>query len=134
VSRARFLALGCLLLTLACAPSRDTPRGAAEAFLDAHYVRIDLEASRELSIDLARAKVDHEITLTEDVEITEETQQPRVNYRLARADEAERSAQYAYELTVRVTGLDPFKRLVMVTVRQGQDGWAVTNYSEGELD
>jgi hypothetical protein len=122
-----------LLAAAACSEPSASPRATAEAFLDAHYVRIDLEGARALVTGLALDKVDKEIALTEEHEITEETRQPRVNYKLHRGDESPSSAQFAYELTIRAPGVDPFKKLVMVTVRKGDGAWSVTNYNEGEL-
>jgi hypothetical protein len=55
-----------------------------------------------------------------------------VNYKLKRSDETAAAAQYAYELTIRPSGMDPFVKLVTVTVRSHDGGWTVTNYSEGE--
>ena len=119
-------------LALGCARAGSGPRATAEAFLDAHYVRIDLPAAVEFVSGLARDKIDKEIALTKGQEIDHSTQQPRVSYKLQRADESEASAQYAFQLTVRPPGADPFKKLVMVTVRSADGKWSVTNYSEGE--
>jgi hypothetical protein len=127
------LAAAAALLAAACSEPGSTARSTAEAFLDAHYVRIDLDATRELVSGLAREKVEHEISLTRDQPIDGETLQPRVNYKLHRADEAAEAAQYAYELTIRPPGIDPFTKLVMVTVRNDADRWAVTNYSESDM-
>ncbi len=123
-----------LAMCAACTGAPDSSRGVAEAFLDAHYVEIDLDVSRDLCTGLARYKVDKEIELTRDVEIGEDTRKPRVNYRLEDAREKAGHAQYAYELTIRAPGLEPFSRLVMVTVRDTDGSWTVTNYSDGEFN
>jgi hypothetical protein len=128
--RAGVLAL--LIVLVACSDPRSNARSAAEAFLDAHYVRIDLEGAKEHASGLARDKVDEEIELTRDQEITGDTRQPHVNYRLQRGDETPASAQFAYELTIRAAGSDPFTKLVMVTVRNQEGAWKVTNYSESD--
>jgi hypothetical protein len=116
----------------ACNDPSSGARSKAEAFLDAHYVHIDLETAREQTTGLARDKIEKEIALTKDQQITAETHQPRVNYRLHRGDEADAAAQFAYELTIRAAGLEPFTKLVMVTVRNQDGGWKVTNYSESD--
>src|SRR3989442_384662 len=59
---ARALALSALLLA-GCRAAANTPRGTAERFLDAHYVRIDLPAALEFTADLARHKVENEMRL-----------------------------------------------------------------------
>ena len=116
----------------ACSKPGSVPRSAAEAFLDAHYVRIDLTAAETLASGLARDKVEKEIALTKGQEINRETLQPRVTYKLQRADETKTVGQYAYELTIRAPGADPFHKLVTVTVRSLDGAWSVTNYSEGD--
>lgn len=118
---------------LACSQPGSSARATAEAFLDAHYVRIDLDQTRELVSGLAKDKVEKEILLTKDQHIDGETLQPRVNYKLHRADEAGAAAQYAYELTIRPPGVDPFAKLVMVTVRNDAGAWSVTNYNESDM-
>ena len=121
-----------VVVAAACGGAASDARSAAEAFLDAHYVRIDLQSAREHASGLARDKIEKEIELTKDQEITGETHQPRVNYRLHRGDESPTAAQYAYELTIRATGSDPFAKLVMLTVRKQEGGWKVTNYNESD--
>jgi len=116
----------------ACRHSMDTPRGVSDAFVDAYFVRIDLDAARSLSSGLAQKKIDEELELTSQVEIDAETHQPRINYTLQHASEEPQQAQYAYELTIRPPGLEPFERLAMVTVRNQDGAWRVTNYSVGE--
>ena len=54
-----FVMLSALLS--ACRADPSTPRGTAERFLDAHYVRIDLPAALPYTTDLARHKVEEEI-------------------------------------------------------------------------
>jgi hypothetical protein len=129
----RALAALALASLAACSDAGSGARTTAEAFLDAHYVRIDLETAKARASGLARDKIESEIALTKDQEITGETRQPRVNYRLHRGDESAGAAQFAYELTIRASGTDPFTKLVMVTVRNQDGAWTVTNFSESEM-
>src|SRR3989442_14096471 len=78
---ARALALSALLLA-GCRAAANTPRGTAERFLDAHYVRIDLSAAREFTADLARRKVEDEMRLVRGPAIDETTRKPSVHYPL----------------------------------------------------
>ena len=117
----------------ACSDPSTSARSAAEAFLDAHYVHMDLDRAKEHASGLARDKIDKEIQLTKNQEITGETRRPHVNYRLQRGDETPTAGQFVYELSIRVDGADPFKKLVMVTVRNDQGAWAVTNYNDSDL-
>jgi hypothetical protein len=118
-------------MLLACGSGGGTSRGVAERFIDAHYVRIDLGASRAYTRGLALQKVDDEIRLTAGQTIDDGTRVPRVHYTLA--DEQVRSddvVSYTYDATFRVEGADPVERTLQLTVRRGDDGWKVTNYQE----
>jgi hypothetical protein len=123
------IAAGAMLLG-ACAGG-DGPRAVAERFLDAHYVRIDLPASRGYTEGLAQQKIDDEIRLTSGQAIDDGTRMPRVHYRLreeqVRGDDV---VSFAYDATFRVDGADPLHRTLQLTVRRGGDGWKVTNYHE----
>lgn len=120
------------LVLASCQTSTSTARGAAEAFLDAHYVAIDLDASRSMCSGLALDKVEREIELTSKVSIEGDTHKPRINYRLDQARESPDRVQFIYELTIRASGLEPFAKLVMLTLRRSDDTWSVSNYSEGD--
>ena len=53
--------VGLLLVTallVGCHPDPSTARGTAESFLDAHYVRIDLQGALPFTSGLARHKVE----------------------------------------------------------------------------
>ena len=115
----------------ACGSADDTARGIAEQFVDAHYVQIDLQASRPLTKGLAREKVDEEIRLTAGQAIDASTRVPRINYELSeeRIGGAD-VVSYAFDATIRADGSDPIERTFQVTVRRDEDGWKVTNYQE----
>jgi len=132
IARRTLMVAAVVIVAAACTPEAGSSRAVAEAFLDAHYVRIDLDASRELCAGLARSKVDKEIELTSDVEIDASTKPPRINYRLEEARETPGYVQYAYELSIRAPGLEPFERLVTLTVRDQHGEWAVTNFNDSE--
>jgi hypothetical protein len=129
--------LGCLasvlaLAIVACSSPSGSPRAAAEAFLDAHYVRIDLEAARAFCAGLALEKLEREIALLKDHEEASAAERPRVTYRLEEAHDADERAQYAYELAVHPTGTDPFHKLIVLSLRDEGSGWRVSNYSESD--
>lgn len=115
-----------------CTPSGESPRATAEAFLDAHYVDIDLEAARPLCAGLALDKLDKEVALTRDAAIDAETRKPRITYRIEESrDDADR-AQYAYVLEIHPDGADVFRKLVLLSLRKEADGWRVSNYTESD--
>ena len=131
VPRAALLVALVTVVAACGAPARNS-RSAARAFLDRHYVAIDLDAARGLTVSLAASKIADEIELTRGFVIDAGVAKPRINYSLARSDEAELKARYVYELTIRPPGLEPFAKLVTLSLRSTADGWRVTNYSESD--
>jgi hypothetical protein len=122
---------GMVLALAACRPDPHTPRGTAERFLDAHYVRIDLPAALDLTVGLARQKVEQEMRLVAGQVIDDTTRKPTVYYRLLEErPDGERAATYLYRGTISVADADDFQRRWLVTVRAGEGGWRVTNFEE----
>jgi hypothetical protein len=120
-----------VLIAVACAPDPATPRGTAERFLDAHYVRIDLPGALEFTTGLARSKVEAEIRLVQGQAIDENTRKPSVHYRLLEEHpDGEQAVNYLYRGTIAVEDADRFERRWLVTVRYAEGGWRVTNYQE----
>ena len=124
--------VGLLLAVAACAGPGQGSRSMARAFLDRHYVAIDLVAARELTAALALSKIDREIELTRGMVIDADTAKPRINYRLERFEEGDLAARYVFELTIRAPGLEPYQKFVTLGLRLTADGWRVTNYSEAD--
>ena len=120
------------LLFAACASVGESPRATAEAFLDRHYLAIDLAAARELCVDVARAKLDEEMELTADVAIDAQTRKPRIDYRQGHVEESADRARYQYELEIEAGGYSPFKKHVLLTLRRTDVGWRIANYSESD--
>lgn len=120
------------LVAGACRPDPASARGAAERFLDAHYVAIDLDAALPLTTGLAHAKVERERALTAGVPADDTTRKPQVWYRLLeeRASGADATVQLLYQGTVSPEGVDRFERRWLLTVRQEPGGWIVSNYEE----
>ncbi len=126
------LALCLLAAAAACGSPDRVARSTARAFLDKHYVAIDLGAARGLTTSLALSKLDREIELTRGLVVDADAAKPRINYRLTRSDEGESVARYIYELTIRAPGLEPYEKLVTLSLRSTADGWRITNYSEAD--
>jgi hypothetical protein len=119
------------LLAAGCAPDPATPRGTAERFLDAHYVRIDLPGALEFTTGVARHKVEDELRLVQGQPIDETTRKPSVHYRLLEEHpDGEHAVNYLYRGTISVEDADRFERRWLVTVRFAEGGWRVTNYQE----
>ena len=128
------IAFAFLVSALAAASCRSdpaTPRGTAELFLDAHYVRIDLAATLPFTSGLARQKVEDEIRLVSGQQIDETTRKPSVHYKLLEEHpDGDAAVNYLYRGTITVEDADRFERRWLVTVRQADGGWRVTNYQE----
>ncbi|HYB98920.1 MAG TPA: hypothetical protein VEC57_07250 [Candidatus Limnocylindrales bacterium] len=127
------LLLLCLLMgppLAGCTADDSTARGTAEAFLDDHYVRIQLTDALAHTTDLARQKVEKEIELARDSAIDGETAKPHVSYTQKLAREDAQRATFEYELLIRPEGMEPFRRLVLVVLKPAGDVWRVTNFSE----
>ncbi len=132
------VAILCVLSALlggGCHPDPRTPRGTAESFLDAHYVRIDLAAALPFTSGLARHKVESEIGLTQGQPIDESTRKPSVHYRLLEEHaDGEQAVNYLYRGSINVADAEAFERRWLVTVRREDAGWRVTNYQEMALE
>jgi hypothetical protein len=125
------LALLLLLMLNACQSDPSSARGVAERFIDAHYVEINLPAAKAYCTGLALSRVEEEIRLTEGQQIDESTRKPQVHYRLREEKpRGEKSTSFLYETTISVDGADQFTKKILLTLRRGEEGWQVANYSE----
>lgn len=115
----------------ACYSDPQSARGIAEQFLDAHYVQIDLQTAKAFCTGLALSRVEDEIRLTTGTTIDEGTRPPQVYYRLieekARNQE---NASFLYETVFSVDGAGQFSKRILLTLRQGDEGWRVANFKE----
>jgi len=127
----RVAALLVVLAAPGCRPDPSTARGAAERFLDAHYVAINLPEALTLTSGVAHHKVEEEIGLTRGQRIDETTRKPTVHYRLLEEHpDGELAVNFVYLGTIAVEDADRFQRRWLVTVRREDAGWLVTNYQE----
>ena len=114
----------------ACRAAEGTPRAAAEDFLDAQYVRIDLQSSLKKTDGLASHKVREELRLTQGLDAPAEENKPRVHYSLLSDRRDGEETAFVYRLTISPVGSEPFTRDVIVTVGKRDDAYRVTNYME----
>jgi hypothetical protein len=120
-----------VLVLAACGPDPSTARGTAERFLDAHYVRIDLPATLELTAGVARHKVEEELDLVRDQPIDDSTRKPTVHYKLLEEHpDGDAAANFLYLGSIRVEDAGSFDQRWLVTVRRQDGGWKVTNFQE----
>ena len=117
--------------SFSCGRDAGTPRGVAELFLDAHYVRVDLPAAQTYTMGLAHEKVEDERRLTRGQAIDAATRMPRVHYRLVEERiRGENAMSFVYDATFQMDGADAFHRKLQLTVRRDSNVWKVTNYQE----
>ncbi len=127
----RIAALALAALAVACTPDTDTAGGVAQAFLDEHYVRMDLAAALEHCTGLARHKVEEEIRLIEGQEIDGTTMKPSVSYSLAEERATgENRKTFLYDGEVRLRGGGEFEMRWMVSVKRDEGVWKVSNFQE----
>ena len=127
----RIAVLMALALAAACRPDPTSAQAAAERFIDAHYVAIDLATSQALTTGLAHAKVLQERALVGSQTIDETTRKPQVWYRLLQERPLDDGAvQFLYEATLSPEGAERFQRRLLITVRRDAAGWMVSNYEE----
>ncbi len=132
-ARVRSLGLVALASTvlLACHADADTALAVTERFIDAHYVRIDLEAAVPLCTGLALQKLHEEQRLTQGQQIDESTGKPTVRYRLLdKKEEDGDHATFVFEGTIQVEDAGRFTRKWLISARRGDDAWKVSNFEE----
>lgn len=111
--------------------SSDGPQRAAEEFLDAHYVRMDLEESSSLAEGLAVAKIAAETALLAGIAPDESFERPRVNYSQTERRPGEGSEVFGYTLQIQPAAGGHFTKQVLLTVRGKEGGgYSVTNFSD----
>jgi len=121
----------CCLSMSYCSGGGSPAISAAEGFLDAHYVRIDLVSAKGYCRGLARSRIDEEIRLTEGRQIDSAAGRPRVYYRLL--EESLRGPSVVslrYRLDLDVVGVGRLEKSVLLTLREGEEGWRVVNFRE----
>ena len=129
----RALAAVAVLAALGCTdPS--SPRSAAERFLDAHYVKIDLDAATALTTGVAEKKLQDERRLVGQQFIDETTRQPTVYYRFLeeRSEAGGDRSHLVYRATFAVDGADTFDRRILLVLQRADGGWKIVNFEEFE--
>lgn len=124
--------LAALVVAGGCRSGSGSARGAAEGFLDEHYVRIDLESAKRYCVGVALMKVEDEQKLVGDQEIDASTRKPHVSYSLAeQRDEADDRVALVYDATIRFDdGGTTALRWLISTRREPDGAWKVSNYQE----
>lgn len=129
--RRDFPILLCAAFAAACSHG-DPGRSAAERFLDAYYVEIDLPRARDEAVGLARAKVDEQLALLAGQVAPDAASRPAVHYRfLEQQGDTQRDRRgYLFELQISLDRGDQVTRRALVTVREDSGSWHAANFQE----
>ncbi len=131
-----------LLFVAACQPVPSAQQ-AAEHFLDAHYVRMDLVRSHSLASGVAQSKIEREIDLVASLQhpniVTEFSGEekpplPHVHYSLESVRDGEGMKTFQYSLRIQAQGAaTALQKEVLLTLREDESGnWGVTNFSDSD--
>jgi len=129
-SRRNFL-LGLIIpLTLSAACAKEAPsEQAAKKFMDAYYVRINLQDAEKLSSGLAQERLTHQISLLDGTKINANTNVPTVDFKLVSQDPPNADeASYVFEVIPHVQDIG--HRKVYVKLRQDNGAWKVSQFTE----
>lgn len=125
-----FLLAASLAVVVGCGRDLDTAQGVAEEFVDQHYVHIDLQRAKALTVGLALSKVEEEIRLTAGQVIDASTRKPKVHYRLLEKKEGAHRATFLFLGTIRTDDAAEFTRRWLISTRKEGDQWRVSNFTE----
>lgn len=105
---------------------------AAEKFMDAYYVRLDVAAAVPLTADLAKEKLQGQVQLLQGAGGADPAQdKPQVTYKLINHNvDGPDTASYVYEVRTHVEELG--KRMVFVKLRNEGGTWIVTQFTEND--
>ncbi|MGH7875831.1 MAG: hypothetical protein ACREQO_26880 [Candidatus Binatia bacterium] len=128
---AKALVLAALMIA-GCNRDMSSAQSVAEAFVDHHYVAIDLPKAKELTVSIALSKINDELRLTSGQLIDASTQKPHVNYTLLEKKEGDQRASFLFEGTIRSGDNTSFTRKWLVTTRKEGTQWKVSNFTESD--
>jgi hypothetical protein len=114
----------------ACRSDPNSARGVAEGFVDQHYVNMRLADARPFCTGLALRKIEEEQRLTAGQVIDDSTRLPTIRYRLLDERADAQTANFVFEGTIHVEGADVFVRRWIITTRQTEGTWKVSNFEE----
>jgi len=118
------------LLGLASCTASNSPRGVADRFIDAYYVAIDLAKAAHECSGLALDKISQEIALTKGQPIDAATRKPSVHYKLESQRSEDNAVTFVYLARFDVPDAGTLERHLMITTRNDDGTWKVSNFSE----
>ncbi|HCU24050.1 MAG TPA: hypothetical protein DF383_03455 [Deltaproteobacteria bacterium] len=128
-SRRRFLLSLMIPFTVSACGAGPESEKIAKQFMDAYYVKIDLEAAKKVSSGLAAEKLEKQLVLIQGLPPDQGKDLPKVNFHLSSTGDATSTeASYIFEVDPHVQ--DVGKRKVFVKLRQEGGEWKVSQFSE----
>ncbi len=104
--------------------------GAAEAFLNAYYVSIDLEMAKWLTEGVARTKIDRQIEEIKKMSLVNKNRS-KVSYRLLNERSlGDRKKAFSFELSIEPQGGKAFRRVVFLHLRRKDQNWRIHAFRE----
>lgn len=126
----RLASLLFLLFVVGCPASTDTPEGLAGRFVDAYFIRFDLDEAERFATGAAleRVRKVRELAAFARERVSLEGSKSRVYYDPpTRAQASPDRVQLTYKLEVRTEG-GTFERTVIVRVAKRDEGWRVVEF------
>ena len=121
----------CAVLIGSCSAPITPPQRAAEKFLDAYYVNIDLTAAAALTEGYAASKVEEGQLLTAGQAIDASTQRPSILYKLMKQEDVgPDETNLLYELSITPPKASKFTKKSYIKVRRSNDQWKVALFRE----
>ncbi len=110
--------------------NRGRPIGVAKAFLEAYYVSIDLEKTKELTSGLAGKQIDRQLGAIKKMGRVEKNRS-QVSYRfLNERSLGEGKKAFSFELSIEPQGGKSFRRVVFLHLRRTDRDWRVHAFRE----
>jgi hypothetical protein len=135
-SRILGLALAAISLTSVAGGCGSAPAAPAEktanAFMEAYYVRADLQEASALADGLALDKVSGSASLREGLAIDSAAQHPKVRFELSDSRAGRDEAEYLYDVDFRPEKSEAVRKTARIKVRLRDGRWKVTQFTDHE--
>ena len=128
-TRRRFFISLVLPFTMSACAKQPASEQVAKKFMEAYYVRIDLKGADQLSMGLAKEKLDHQIQLLDGQGLGKSADIPNVDINLVSTpSNTPDETTFIYQVIPHVA--DVGKRSVFVKLRKEDGQWKVSQFIE----
>jgi hypothetical protein len=116
-----------------CGAAPATPaEKTANAFMEAYYVRADLQEASSLADGLALDKVSGSVSLREGLAIDVAAHHPKVRFELSGSRAGGEEAEYLYDVEFRPDKSEAVQKTARIKVRLRDGRWKVTQFTDHE--